>query len=131
MADRITAFFLDPRYQTYRLRTAFVFYLLIIALGSIPHARAAIGQLASGIILHSLAYSMITFLLFSGIKGNLFKKSVQTLLIVALMGALDECVQSFFPYRTASMGDWLVDCSASIITTFLLFMLWPANIRST
>jgi VanZ family protein len=131
MADRITAFFLDPRYQTYRLRTAFVFYLLIITLGSIPHARAAIGQLASGVILHSLAYSMITFLLFSGIKGNLFKKSVQTLLIVALMGALDECVQSFFPYRTASMGDWLVDCSASIITTFLLFMLWPANIRST
>lgn len=131
MAERITTFLLDPKYQSYRLRTAFIFYLLIIALGSIPHARAAIGQLASGVILHSLAYSMITVLLFSGIKGNLFKKSVQTFLTVALMGALDECVQSLFTYRTASIGDWLVDCSASIITTFLLWMLWPTNARPT
>lgn len=131
MAERITTFLLDPKYQSYRLRTAFIFYLLIIALGSIPHARAAIGQLASGVILHALAYSMITVLLFSGIKGNLFKKSVQTFLTVALMGALDECVQSLFTYRTASIGDWLVDCSASIITTFLLWMLWPTNARPT
>jgi len=131
MVEYITTFFLDPKYQTSRLRTAFIFYLLIIGLGSIPHARAAIGQLASGVVLHSLAYSLITILLFSGIKRNLFKKSTQTLLTVALMGALDECVQSFFSYRTASIGDWLVDCSASLITTFLLFMIWPVNTRST
>ncbi|HEY8102055.1 MAG TPA: VanZ family protein [Burkholderiaceae bacterium] len=131
MAELITAFFLDPRYQTSRLRAAFIFYFLIIVLGSIPHARAAIGQLASGVVLHSLAYSLITILLFSGIRGNLFKKSAQTLLTIALMGAVDECVQSFFPYRTASIGDWLIDCSASLITTFLLFMIWPINTRST
>jgi VanZ family protein len=130
MAERITTLILDPKYQSYRLCTAFIFYLLIIALGSIPHARAAIGQLASGVILHSLAYSVITILLFSGIRGNLFKKALQTLLIVALMGALDESVQSLFPYRTASIGDWLVDCSACIITTLLLFMLWPTDTRS-
>ncbi|MGZ3236083.1 MAG: VanZ family protein [Burkholderiaceae bacterium] len=131
MVERITTFFLDPRYQTSRLRGAFIFYLLITVLGSIPHARATIGQLASGVVLHSLAYSLITILLFSGIRGNLFKKSAQTILIIALMGAMDECVQSFFSYRTASIGDWLVDCSASLITTFLLFMIWPVNTRST
>lgn len=131
MAERIMAFFLDPKYQASRLRAAFIFYLLIITIGSIPHARAAIGQVASGVILHSLAYSMITILLFSGIKGNLFKKSALALLTVALMGILDESVQSFFPYRGASIGDWLVDCSASLITTFLLFMIWPVSSRST
>lgn len=131
MAERITTFFVDPKYQTSRLRAAFIFYFLIIALGSVPHARAMIGQLAPGVILHSVAYALITILLFSSIKGALIKKSAQTLLTVALMGALDEGVQSFFSYRTASIGDWFVDCSASLITILVLVTIWPVNPRST
>lgn len=131
MVERITTFMLDQKYRPVRLRTAFILYLLIIALGSLPHAREAIGQLAPGVILHSLAYSAITFLLFSGIQGSLFKKSLWAILLVAVMGALDECVQSFFPYRTAAVGDWLVDCAAALITALVLFMVWPVKSRST
>jgi VanZ family protein len=38
-----------------------------------------------------------------------------------LMGALDEYVQSFFPYRHAAIGDWYVDVSAGI---FMSALLW-------
>ncbi len=131
MVERIATFLLDQKYQPSRLRAAFILYLLIIVLGSLPHARETIGHLASGVILHSLAYSTITFLLFSGIPGTLFKKSFWALVLVASMGALDECIQSLFPYRTAAIGDWLVDCAAALVTVFMLFMLWPVKPRST
>jgi hypothetical protein len=123
MIERFTEFCLDTRYRSLRFRTAFVLYFFIILLGSIPHARAAIGELASGVILHSLAYAIITFLLFTGFKGNRLRKAVRALLVVALMGALDEYVQHFFPYRTAAVGDWITDCSASLLTIFVLSMV--------
>jgi VanZ family protein len=131
MVEHITTLFIDQKYQPSRLRAAFCLYALIIVLGSLPHAREAIGQLASGVILHSLAYSFITLLLFSGIRGNLFKKSLWALVTVALMGALDECVQGLFTYRTAAVGDWLVDCAAGLITVLLLFMIWPVSRQPT
>jgi VanZ family protein len=129
MAKRMSTFLLDEKYQAFRLRSAFAFYFLIIALGSVPHAREAIGQFAPGAILHSLAYSAITFLLFTGSRGSLIKRSLSTILIVALMGALDETVQSFFPYRTSDLKDWLVDCGASMITLLLLCTFWPTDSR--
>jgi VanZ family protein len=131
MVERITTLLIDQKYQPSRLRAAFFFYALIIMLGSLPHAREAIGQLASGIILHALAYSFITLLLFSGIRGNLFKKSMWALVTVALMGALDECVQGLFTYRTAAIGDWLIDCAAAFITTLFLLMIWPVGRQPT
>lgn len=127
MVSRVAKFFLDQQYRILRFRLAFLLYFLIIAFGSIPHARTAVGHVAPGVILHLLAYSLITALLLTGTTGALFRKSWQALLIVALMGALDEWVQSFFSYRTAAMGDWLVDCSAGIMTILLFSILWPVN----
>jgi VanZ family protein len=46
-------------------------------------------------------------------------------LTIALMGAGDELLQSMFPYRGASIGDWLVDCSAATITSALLWAVLP------
>jgi VanZ family protein len=46
-------------------------------------------------------------------------------LTIAVMGALDEFVQSFFPYRHAAVSDWVVDCSSAIIIALLLRVLWP------
>jgi VanZ family protein len=130
MISRIARLFIDEQYRRLRLRSGFIFYFLIIVLGSIPHARAAVGNLVPGVILHALAYSFISFLLFTGTTGALFKQSAQTLLTVALRGALDEFVQSFFPYRTATMRDWLVDCTAGFITLLLMITMWPIHFRS-
>jgi VanZ family protein len=40
-----------------------------------------------------------------------------------MMGALDECVQSFFPYRTAAVTDWMVDFAAGGLVSILLWKL--------
>jgi VanZ family protein len=44
---------------------------------------------------------------------------------VALMGAGDEFIQSFFPYSGADVRDWAVDCSAAILVSLLLCIVLP------
>lgn len=83
------------RYNTFRFRAAFVLYVLIVGLGSIPGVRVDVGQIASGLVLHGLAYSIITFPLFTGSNGRPNGKALSAWLIVAIMGAIDEFVQSF------------------------------------
>ena len=39
-------------------------------------------------------------------------------------GALDEYVQSFFPYRHGAVSDWLVDSNAALLTSLLMWALW-------
>jgi VanZ family protein len=109
-----------------RLRwwTAIVLYLLILILGSIPGARQDIGEVASGVILHSMAYAGLTFLLFTGSAGGLPLRAAKAVLTIAVMGALDEGVQSFFLYRHAAVSDWLVDCSAALLTAGFMWALW-------
>jgi len=109
-----------------RLRywTAIVLYLLILILGSIPGARQDIGEVASGVILHSLAYAGLTFLIFTGGSGTPSQRAGKAVLTIAAMGALDECVQSFFPYRHAPLSDWLVDCTAAMLTAAVMWALW-------
>jgi len=113
------------QYARCRFKTAFVLFFLILILGNIPGARENVGQYASGGVLHAFAYSVIAYLLFSGYKGTGFERTAAAVLIVAGMGALDEYVQSFFPYRGASVGDWLVDVLSSIGTSALLYACYP------
>jgi VanZ family protein len=119
----------DARYRKLEFRAAFVLYLAVLVFGSIPGARAGIGEFASGLVLHALTYCVIALLLFSGANGSAWRKALKSFLIVAAMGACDEWVQSFFAYRTASVRDWLVDISAAFITSALLLMVWPQEIR--
>ncbi|WP_373990943.1 VanZ family protein [Duganella sp. BuS-21] len=118
-----------------RLRywTAIVLYLLILVLGSIPGARQDIGEVATGVILHSIAYAGLAFLIYTGSTGGLAQRAAKTVLTIALMGALDESVQSFFPYRHGAVSDWLVDCNAAVLASAFMWALWsryrilPAN----
>lgn len=123
MNKLITALLFSAKYQRPRLHAAFILYFLILVLGSVPHARAEIANVAPGLILHSVAYSVITFLLFTGSTGDRLGKSIRAVLIVVIMGAFDEYVQSFFPYRNAAVSDLLVDSGASLVTAVLLLKL--------
>jgi len=109
-----------------RLRywTAIVLYLMIQIFGSIPGARQDIGEVASGVILHSIAYAGLAFLIYTGSRGGLGLRAAKAVLTIALMGALDECVQSFFPYRHAAVSDWLVDCNAAVLASAFMWALW-------
>jgi VanZ family protein len=121
---------LDPALRHWRLRGAAMLYLAILVMGSIPGARAEIGQLASGLVLHSIAYAVLTFLLITGLEGGRTRRAVMAVVTVALMGAIDELLQSFLPYRHGATGDWLVDCGASLVTATLLWLVWPAPARA-
>ena len=99
-------------------------------MGSIPNARAEAGEIASGVVLHSLSYAMITFLLVTGSRRLPLGQAVQAFLIVVVMGALDEYVQSFFPYRHAAISDWLVDCAASLVTASVLLLIRLSRLKA-
>mgnify|MGYP000674522491 CR=1 FL=1 len=104
-------------------------FLLIVVLGSLPGAREDIGQFASGGVLHSVAYAILGALTFMGGKGSESRRAVWAVLKVAAMGAVDECVQGFFPYRTAAVSDWLVDVTAAVLISAALWKLWPTLVK--
>jgi VanZ family protein len=116
-----------PRLQRLSYRCAIVLYLLILLLGSTPGAREDIGEYASGVVLHLAAYTALTVLLFVGSSGMRTGRAVKSMLTIAAMGALDEYVQSFFPYRTASVTDWMVDLAAGAFASTLLWKLWTTG----
>jgi VanZ family protein len=119
----------DQRYRTFTFRAAFVLYFAAVIIGCVPGARAEMGSLAPGLVLHALGYSFIALLLFTGANGSAWSKALKSFLIVALMGAFDEYVQSFFPYRRAAVTDWLVDIGAAFITSCMLWTVWPKQSR--
>jgi VanZ family protein len=117
--------FLDPKLRKARLGLALVLYLAILVIGSIPGERHAIGQYAPGVVLHSLAYAGLATLWFTGSTGDGAQRALKAVFTIALMGAGDEFVQSFFPYRGAAVGDWLVDCIAAIVAATILWAVVP------
>lgn len=116
---------LDDRLRKRRTATAVALFAIIVMIGSIPGARAEIGTFASGVVLHSIAYSVLTFLLFTGYAGTRTERAVKAILTVAGMGAIDELVQTLLPYRHGAVLDWMVDCTSALITAFLLRAFLP------
>lgn len=124
MTALLTSLLLTPSHARLRYWSAIVLYLLILIIGSVPGARADIGQVASGLVLHSCAYAGLAFLIFTGGSGLPPARALKAVLTIMLMGALDECMQRMFPYRHASVSDWLVDCNAAAWTSGLMWLLW-------
>jgi hypothetical protein len=126
MLNFIVRLLTEERYRRWRFSFSFILYFLMIGVGSIPDARQDIGEVASGFVLHALAYGTITFFLFTGLDFALLRRALCTFLIVALMGALDEVIQSFFPYRRGAIQDWYVDVSACIfmLTILVTTSMW-------
>ena len=75
-------------------------------------------------------YSILGLLLFSGNKGSRSARALKSVLTIMAMGAFDEYVQSFFPYRSANVMDWTIDVSAGIGSATLLWTLWPRIIEA-
>ncbi len=126
MPPPLSQLVLDPRLRPWRYRAALLLFILIVMIGSIPGARAEIANVASGLVLHTLAYSCVTFLLYTGTSGSRTQRAAKAILGVMLMGAIDESIQSFLPYRHAALGDWMVDTCSALLTTSLLWALLPA-----
>lgn len=121
---------LAEQLRIWRFGAALALFCIIVLLGSVPGARAEIAHLAPGVVLHTLAYACITFLLYTGTSGGRRQRAFKAVLTVLAMGAIDELVQSFFPYRHAAVLDWMVDGSAAIVTTALLWALLPEPLQA-
>jgi VanZ family protein len=119
-----------PRFRRLCLTAAALMYVTILVSGSIPGARADIGRYASGALLHSTAYSVLACLCYLGITGSATRRALKAVATIALMGAGDEFVQSFFPYRTADVRDWAVDVVAAVVTTALLSFVLRQDIAA-
>ena len=130
MQATLTQLCFAERHQRLRFRTALFLYALVIIIGDIPGTRADVGQYASGVVLHSFGYGVLALLLFSGIAGGMGRRAVLSVLMVAAMGALDEFIQSFLPYRRGAVSDWLVDITAATLVAAPLYFLWPRMVAA-
>ena len=130
MSSFLSTLVLDERLRRRRFYCAFLMFAAILVMGSIPGARAEIGQFGSGVVLHSIAYGSLTFLLYTGTTGTRGQRAIRAVLTVAVMGALDEMVQSFLPYRRGSPADWLIDCGASLVAAALLWRFMPEPVQA-
>ncbi len=116
---------LDPRLRSARLGLALALYAAVLVAGSIPGARAEIGEYAPGVVLHGLAYAFLAMLWFLGSTGRGPVRALKAVLAIALMGAGDELVQSFLPYRSGDVRDWMIDVTAALLTSTVLAVFLP------
>jgi VanZ family protein len=119
--------FLTSDHARLRYWGAMTLFALIVLIGSIPGARADAAEVASGIVLHSCAYAVLAFLIFTGSRGVPASRAIKSVLTIAVFGAIDEFVQSFLPYRHGAVSDWVVDCTAAVLMATVLWALWTSR----
>ena len=98
-------------------------FVCILVAGSIPGARAEVGEYATGLVLHSLAYAGLAGLWFLSSTGSPIQRALRAMLTIALMGAVDEGIQSFLPYRSGDVRDWMIDVTAATVAATALAVL--------
>lgn len=123
MTTYLSSLLHNPRARPLCLTAAILMYLTIITTGNIPGARADIDTYAPGAVLHSIAYAVLAALWFVGSAGSPLARAGKAVLAVAVMGACDEFIQSFFPYRGAAVSDWAVDVAAAVVASTVLARL--------
>lgn len=116
-AGGLLAFLLTP--QNCR-RAALVFFAAMVLAGSVPGQAEALTSVIYDKLLHFLAYSILSALVYCAVQGGPLRRMLLTLVGVALLGAADETLQALFSYRTASLLDWQIDMLAACVTVTLL-----------
>lgn len=114
-----------PRYQKLRFWMGVLLYACIVVIGLIPGAREEMSHVGSKLTLHAVGYGVLSFFFFTGTAGDNLRKAWCTMTLIAVFGAFDEILQSLVPYRTASVDDWIVDCTTAILTSLLLYQFAP------
>ncbi len=125
MSAFLSLLLLDSRLRPARIKLALLLYAGVLVAGSIPGARAEVGELAPGVVLHGLTYAFLTLLWFLGSAGSGPVRAAKAVLAIALMGAGDELLQSFLPYRNGDIADWTVDVTAALLASTALALLVP------
>jgi VanZ family protein len=102
------------------LAAAIVFFLAMLAVGSIPGKAQALNREFGDKLLHLIAYACLAGAIFLAFSRH---RAAITLASVALLGGLDEFIQSFFPYRSSNLADLLTDLTAAVLAIALLSLV--------
>lgn len=113
----------DPKTRSALRTFVLLVFAGIVVAGSVPGARAEVGAYAPGVVLHSLAYAFLATLWFLASTGTPVQRALKAMLAVAAMGAIDEGVQSFLPYRSGDVRDWMIDVTAATFAATVLAVL--------
>lgn len=105
------------------LAAALLFFSLMIGLGSIPGNATALTEKINDKLLHFLAYSLLTFLIYQSLIISRFAKFFTTLNILFVLSMADEIIQSHLSYRTTSLSDLIADMLAAFLVTTLLSLI--------
>ncbi len=96
------------------------FFLLMVLLGSVPGQAQALSDRYGDKLLHTLAYGFMAILCHRSLHAPRTLHALLTVGVIALLGLLDESLQSLLPYRNASILDWCFDIGAAAIVAALL-----------
>lgn len=99
-----------------------IFFSLMVMIGAIPGEATALSVRFGDKLLHTLAYALMTLISFYSVQASRTTRALFSLVCIAVLGLLDEGIQSFLPYRNASILDWCFDVGSALIVTSLLCM---------
>ena len=99
------------------LPAAGLFFAVLVTVGNLPGLAAEMSNAFGDKRLHLAAYAFLTMLIYFSVNR---RPGLTALLGVAALGALDETIQSIFPYRQADLVDLLADISAASATVISL-----------
>lgn len=89
-------------------------YIAMILLGSLLGSTPSVLKGTNDKMLHAIAYGTLALMLFLGMRQPILWRSLIIIAAIAVMGALDEWIQSFFPHRRSDRMDWVADVTAAI-----------------
>nr|WP_254595361.1 VanZ family protein [Achromobacter mucicolens] len=99
------------------LPAAALFFIVLVTVGNLPGLAADMSDAFGDKRLHLAAYACLTALIYLSVNR---RPALVAMLAVTALGALDESIQSFFPYRQADLLDLLADISAAGATVISL-----------
>ncbi|HZW12785.1 MAG TPA: VanZ family protein [Noviherbaspirillum sp.] len=107
------------------LMAAALLYALMVLVGAVPGKAEAMSAAVYDKLLHFAAYAVLSGLVYLGLRGRPAPRALRTLIVTAVLGGLDEAIQSFMPYRHANWADWRVDMLAALSCVALMILLHP------
>ena len=114
---------LDTRY----LSALLAVFIAMVSIGAIPGEASALSARFGDKLLHSLAFGFMAALAHQSLRGRRMHRMIGSMLIIAMLGLIDESIQYFLPYRNASLLDWCFDIGAALVMTLLLCLRRQAS----
>lgn len=100
-----------------------LFFITLLVLGNLPRMAADMSQAFGDKHLHFAAYGCMAALLYMSFNRHAFWAGWMGTLV---LGIVDETIQSFVPYRSASLLDLLADAIGAGGTVIFLHLIRTA-----